>query len=91
MGSDVVIAIDLISSGASFRRAPRTAVGMLFSSAMMLMRSASTNQKYKADVTITPRIAHIRPDRMRQRDECLALGEAAVRERIDEIKELIRG
>ena len=61
MGADIIIAVDLISCGANFHRLPRTAVGMLFCSAMTLLRAASDNQKHKADVTIVPQIAHIRP------------------------------
>jgi NTE family protein len=89
MGAEVVIAVDLLSSGIPFRRAPQTALGILFSSAMTLLRAAVDNQEYKADVVITPEIAHIRPDRLNHRDECFALGEAAARAQIDEIKRLI--
>lgn len=89
MGADIVIAVDLLSSGATFRQNPRTALGMLFSSAMTLLRAASKNQTYDADVVIAPRIAHIRPDRLNLREECLRLGEEAAREKIGEIKRLI--
>jgi NTE family protein len=89
MGADVVIAVDLISYGANFRRKPRSAVGMLFNSAMTALRCASSTQATRADVVIAPRIAHIRPDRLRQRNECLALGEEIGREMIEEIKRVI--
>jgi len=89
MGADIIIAVDLLSSGASFNRAPSTALGMLFSSAMVLLRAVSSNQKHKADVMIIPEIAHIRPDRLSQREDCQRLGEEATRSKIDEIKRLI--
>ena len=91
LGADIIIAVDLLSSGAGFRQYPSTAMGMLFLSAMVLVRSLTDNQKNKADITIVPEIAHIRPDRLRQRKECQRLGEEAARARIDEIKALIAG
>jgi NTE family protein len=89
MGADIIIAVDLLSSGIPFRHAPKTAVGMLFSSVMTLIRGAADNQTYQADAVITPQIAHIRPDRLGQRKECFALGEAAARAQIDEIVRLV--
>jgi NTE family protein len=89
MGADIVIAVDLLSSGAKFNRAPSTAFGMLFSSAMVLLREVSNNQEHKADVMIIPEIAHVRPDRLSQREDCQRLGEEAARSKIDEIKSSI--
>ena len=89
MGADVVIAVDLLSSGIPFNRAPLTAVGMLFSSVMTLIRGNVDNQKYQADVVITPQIGHVRPDRLNQKKECLDLGKAAAHTQIDEIKRLV--
>jgi NTE family protein len=89
MGADVVIAVDLLSSGSSFIRAPSTALGMMVSSAMVLLRAASNNQETKADVLIIPQIAHIRPDRLNQGRDCQQKGEEAARAKIDEIKQLV--
>ncbi len=89
MGADIVIAVDLMACGATFRVRPRTAFGMMFQSAMMLLRAASRNQHYKADVIIIPPIAHIRPDQINKRDELIDLGEASAREKINEIKAFI--
>src|SRR5262249_17473183 len=89
MGADVVIAVDLLSSGVPFRRVPRTAIGILFISPMNLIRAAVNNQEYEADLVITPQIGHIRPDRLNQRDECFALGEAAARAQINEIRRIV--
>jgi NTE family protein len=89
MGADVVIAVDLLASGATFNRMPMTALGMLFKSAMTLLRAASGNQRNEADITIIPQIAHIRPDRLGQSQDCQRCGEDAARVAIDEIKRLI--
>jgi NTE family protein len=90
MGADIIIAVDLLACGSTFRGTPLTALGMLFQSAITLLRAASRAQHYQADVVIVPPIAHIRPDEMRKRDELLELGEKAGREKIEEIKELVR-
>lgn len=89
MGADVVIAVDLVSCGSAFSRAPSTAIGMMISSAMLLLRVASNNQNHTADVLIVPQIAHIRPDRLNQGKDCQEKGEAAARAKIDEIKRLV--
>jgi predicted acylesterase/phospholipase RssA len=64
-------------------------VGMLFQSAMMLLRAASRNQNFNADVMIEPPIAHIRPDEIAKREELIELGEKAALEKMDAIKALI--
>lgn len=89
MGADIVIAVDLLASGASFRGTPRTMVGMLFQSAMMLLRAASKSQHYRADVVIIPQIAHLRPDELNKREEFIRLGEEAALEKIDDIRKLL--
>ncbi len=86
---DIVIAVDIMACGATFRGRPRTLLGMLFQSAMILLRSASRNQHYAADVVIEPQIAHIRPDQMGKRDELFELGRKAGEEKIAAIKELL--
>ena len=88
-GPDIVIAVDLMACGASFSGRPRTLLGTLFQSAMLLLRSASRNQHYAADVVIEPQIAHIRPDQMGKREELFDLGKAAAEEKLQEIKSLI--
>lgn len=89
MGADIIIAVDLLACGATFRTRPRTAIGVLFQSAMSLLRAASRNQQYHADIVIEPQIAHLRPDEISKRDEFISLGEAATLEAIDRIKTLI--
>jgi NTE family protein len=90
MGADVVIAVDLLTCGSTYWGRPTTLVGMFFQSAMMMLRTASRNQHYRADVIIEPQIAHIRPDEIAKRDELVALGEKAALEKIDDIRRLLQ-
>ena len=89
LGADIVIAVDVISSGATYWGKPSTVVGIIFQSAMMLLRTAALNQHYHADVVIMPEIAHLRPDEMSKMSEFVELGEKAAHAHIDEIKKLI--
>ena len=89
LGADVVIAVDLLTCGSSFSGRPSTLVGTLFQSAMLMIRTASKNQHYRADIVIEPQIGHIRPDEIAKRDELIDLGEKAALEKIGEIKSLI--
>ncbi len=89
IGADRVIAVDLMACGATFRGTPKTMVGMLFQSAMLLLRSASKLQHVDADVIIEPQIAHIRPDEIAKRDELIELGYQAAMEKVDQIRALV--
>ncbi|MFN0141137.1 MAG: patatin-like phospholipase family protein [Pyrinomonadaceae bacterium] len=89
MGADIVIAVDLLACGSTFRSRPRTSIGMAIRSAMSLLRTASSYQGAKADIVIEPQIAHIRPDRISNREECIKLGEEAAREKIKQIQPLL--
>ena len=89
LGANVVIAVDLLTCGSTFWGRPSTLLGTFFQSAMMMIRTASRNQHYRADVVIEPRIAHIRPDEIGKRDELVELGEKAALEKIDEIRKSI--
>jgi len=89
MGADVVIAVDILSSGNAYSRSPKTAAGMMLRSAMAVVRQLAKEQHELADVVIEPKIAHIRPDQIKKRDELLRLGEEAAREKLPEIKALI--
>jgi len=89
MGADIVIAVDLIASGVTFRTRPRTAIGMIFQSAMASLRAASRNQHYHADLVIVPKIAHLRPDEIKKRDEFISLGKAEACEKLDEIRSAV--
>ncbi|CAN5445317.1 MAG: patatin-like phospholipase family protein [Pyrinomonadaceae bacterium] len=85
LGADIVIAVDLLACGSTFRGTPNTLIGTFFQSAMMLLRTASKNQHYRADIVIEPQIAHLRPDEIKKMDEFIELGEKAALEKIDEI------
>ncbi len=90
LGADVVIAVDLLTCGSTYWGKPSTLLGMLFQSAMMMLRTASKNQHYRADIVIEPQIGHIRPDELAKRDELIELGEKAGLEKIDEIRNLLQ-
>lgn len=89
LGADIVIAVDVLTCGSTFWEAPSTLVGTFFQSAMLMIRNASKNQHYRADIVIEPQIAHIRPDEISKRDELIELGEAAALKIIDDLKRLI--
>jgi NTE family protein len=90
LGAEFVIAVDLLTCGSTFWGRPSTLLGTFFQSAMMLIRTASRNQHYRADIVIEPQIAHIRPDELGKRDELVELGEKAALEKIDEIRRLLQ-
>lgn len=90
MGADIVIAVDVLTCGSTYWGRPTTLLGMFFQSAMMMLRTASRNQHYRADVVIEPPVAHIRPDEIAKRDELIELGEKAALEKIDEIKKILQ-
>lgn len=89
LGAEIVIAVDVLASGATYWGSPSTLLGIFFQSAMMLLRAASKAHHYRADVVIIPQIAHLRPDEMGKMDEFIKAGEEAALEKIDEIKALI--
>jgi NTE family protein len=91
LGAEIVIAVDVISCGATYWGTPTTIVGILFQSTMMLLRAASKSHHYRADVVIVPNIAHLRPDDIGKMDEYIKLGEEAALEKIDEITALVSG
>ena len=89
MGADIVIAIDVLKCGNSFKHSPRTALGIAIRSAMTLIGASSAAERSRCDCFIEPAIAHIRPDQIKRADEAIRLGEEAALERIDEIKRLM--
>ncbi len=89
LGADIVIAVDLISCGATFRRPARTAFSIAFRSAMLLLRTASACHRRPPDVLIVPKTAHIRPDDLHHREELIRLGEDAARAAFPAIEKLM--
>lgn len=91
MGADVVIGIDVISCGSSFRTKYFTSVGIIAQSGLAMLRSVSAASHHFADLVIEPEVAHLRPDQIAKRDDFLSLGEAAGRASLDEVRRLIDG
>jgi NTE family protein len=89
MGAEIVIAVDLLASGATFHSRPLTSFGILVQSTMSLLRTASRAQITSPDITIVPQIAHLRPDQISKRDEFVRLGEESALEMIDQIKAIV--
>ena len=89
LGAEIVIAVDVISSGATYWGSPSTLLGIFFQSAMMLLRTAAKAHHYRADVVIIPDIAHLRPDEMGRMDEFIKAGEEAALEQIEAIKAMV--
>lgn len=89
LGAEIVIAVDVLASGASYWGTPSTLLGIFFQSTMMLLRAASKAHHYRADVVIIPQISHLRPDEIGKMDEFVKAGEEAALEKIDEIKKLL--
>jgi NTE family protein len=88
LGAEFVIAVDVLACGTTYWGSPSTLLGIFFQSAMMLLRAASKAHHYRADVVITPQIAHLRPDEIGKMDDFVRAGEEAALEKIDEIKKL---
>ncbi len=89
MGADIVIAVDVLSCGATYWGTPSSAVGILFQAAMILIRTASMAHHYHSDLVIIPELSHLRPDEIGRMDEFVQLGETAARNKIEEIKRLL--
>lgn len=89
LGAEIIIAVDVNAAGMSFLGTPSTFLGVLFQSAMLLLRTAGKSQHYRANVLIIPEVGHIRPDDISKMDELIEIGEKAALAKIDEIKALI--
>lgn len=89
MGAEIIIAVDVIADPNQFWGAPTTLLGVFIQAGMIMLRTASKMQHYRADVIITPKVGHLRPDELGKMDEFIKLGEQAALEKIDEIKKLV--
>jgi NTE family protein len=89
MGAEVIIAVDLLACGATFRPNPRSGIGIAIKSVLALLRTSAASQRSLADVLIDPQIAHLRPDQVGKRDEFIRLGEDAARNSLDAIRNAI--
>jgi NTE family protein len=89
MGAEIIIAVDVIADATQSLGVPTTLLGVFIQSGLIMLRTASKMQHYRADVIITPKVGHLRPDELGRMDEFIKLGEEAALEKIDEIKALI--
>jgi len=89
MGADLVIAVDLLACGASYRSDSKTGITILIQCAMAALRCITKSEHLHADIAVQPQIAHLRPDQIGKRIEFIELGEKAARESMPEIKKLL--
>ena len=86
---DILVGVDVNYEGAKFLGPPRTALGILFQTIMVVQRSISAHEQRAADVMIVPRVGHIRWDEMGRGAELVRLGREAALEAVGRIRELI--
>lgn len=89
LGADIVIAVDVNSEGAKFMGPPRSALGIVMQSMMVIQRTVVRHQSVDADIMVRPLVGHLRWDEVRRAQEFIDAGEAAARLAIPEIKDLI--
>jgi NTE family protein len=88
MGAEVVIAVDVNAEGAKFLGEPRSALGVMLQSLMIVQRAAAERQLEDADIVISPRIGHLRWDEMTRAAEFIEAGAQATRATLERIKRL---
>jgi len=89
-GADLVIAVDVNASGASFIGSSTSSViGVMLQSMMVVQKTASHHQLSMADFVIRPQVGHIRWDEMGRAEELIAAGYKAGLESVPEIQALI--
>jgi NTE family protein len=86
---DILVGVDVNFEGAKFLGPPRTALGILFQTIMVVQRSIGEHERRAADVVIAPRVGHIRWDEMARGAELVRLGREAALEAVGRIRELI--
>ena len=89
MGADVVIGIDVLACGATLKSAPKFVFPIMVRYAMKLIQTGSAPDRADADLIIEPRLAHLRPDQIKKRDEFIKLGELAGKEAIESVLMII--
>lgn len=85
LGADIVIAVDVNASGATFVGPPTSVIGVMLHSMLVVQKTASHYQLSLADHVIKPKVGHIRWDEMGRADELLEAGYTAGRESAPEI------
>jgi NTE family protein len=89
LGAEIVIAVDLNYEAIQYSSNPRTLLGVMFQSAMLMLKNSSQHQYNDADVIVAPAVGNMRFDDLKRLDELLALGERAANEKLDEIRALV--
>ena len=91
LGADIVIAVDVNSVGATFFGSSSSSsfIGVLLQSMMVIQKTVSARQLEMSDFVISPKVGHIRWDRLRRVDELMDAGYEAGLESIAKIRELI--
>jgi NTE family protein len=89
LGPDIVIAVDVNASGATFFGSTGSLIGVVLQSMLVVQKTSSHYQLAASDLVITPQIAHIRWDELRRAEELMDAGYAAGLESVPEILALI--
>lgn len=89
LGADLVIAVDVNAEGATFLGPPRSAIGIVLHSALVVQRTVSVAHARESDFVIRPKVGHIRWDEIRRGEELIAAGYAAGVESVEAIRNLI--
>jgi len=91
LGADIVIAVDVNSVGATFFGSSSSSsfIGVLLQSMMVIQKAVSARQLEVSDFVISPKVGHIRWDRLRRVDELMDAGYEAGLESIAKIRQLI--
>lgn len=91
LGADIVIAVDVNSVGATFfgSSSSSSIIGVLLQSMMVVQKAASAYQLEMSDFVISPKVGHVRWDRMRKADELMEAGYEAGLKSIKQIRQLI--
>lgn len=89
LGAEVVVGVDVNYEGAKFMGPPRSAIGVLLQSIIVVQRTAVVHQRQSADVVISPEVGHIRWDEMTRADELMEAGAEAARKALPALRELL--
>ena len=91
LGADIVISVDVNSVGATFfgSSSLSSVIGVLLQAAMVIQRTGSAYQLEMSDFVISPKVAHVRWDKVRRAEELMAAGYEAGLESISQVRDLI--
>lgn len=87
MGADIVIAVDLAHAGTVC--SITNIFDVIIQSIDIMERELMKTRETVCDVFIRPNVAHISPSTFDMTDECIALGELAVKEVLPQIRQLL--